>query len=673
MSEAAKRFDPPRPVKLSSWLEDNYYLPPEACGVITQYSFENTPYFLGVANVLSNEKYEEIVLMKASQIGWTYFLIGFICYKINLDPSAMMVIFAKEKDGKAFHDEKLLAVAKCNPCLDGKIDPNPGRKPGQRWDLKKFVDGFLKLVGSNSPGNVKSTSSVGTILLEEPDDTADDIKGQGDAISNARERIKRASQKKMVVGGTPAVQGYSKTQKMLDTSNRCVLPVVCHSCGVPHVLSFDNVFWDGKDQSALEVDVKTGEILQEKHDIFGFSKPETAIYRCPHCNVDWDDEQRKKNIRSTAFNADAAGDELAGWVATKPYLKAVGFMDLSELYVCIAGSSLSDLVISYLDAVHYSSIGDESKMIVFKNQKLGKTYSYDDGSVDADALRDKAENDRYGQHQHGSVPEGAILLTAGIDVQHDRFEFIIRGYGIGEESWLIRYHVVYAENSLKDVSDPAYKELEEQIFSTLFDHPLGGKLRISAVTIDTSDGQTSDATYAFARLLKKKYKKIDILPGKGSNSRDAEIYIDPNRDLDDRDPKAKRKKKSKARKKFNLRVFNIGTHKAKDLLSSRMTLEGFGPGKFHFCVGVPAGYYEQMTSESRVPKGGYFDWEKDPGKPNEAWDCEVYSLHAARSQKSDTLSEVQWLQKLDEIKDYELRSSESADIDDRYTPDYWRR
>jgi len=58
-------------------------LPPEACGVITQYSFENTPYFLGVANVLSNEKYEEIVLMKASQIGWTYFLIGFIATKLT--------------------------------------------------------------------------------------------------------------------------------------------------------------------------------------------------------------------------------------------------------------------------------------------------------------------------------------------------------------------------------------------------------------------------------------------------------------------------------------------------------------------------------------------------------------------------------------------------------------
>lgn len=43
------------------------------------------------------------------------------------------------------------------------------------------------------------------------------------------------------------------------------------------------------------------------------------------------------------------------------------------------------------------------------------------------------------------VPRGAAMLTAGIDMQQDRLEVEIVGWGLGEESWSIDYRVLWGD------------------------------------------------------------------------------------------------------------------------------------------------------------------------------------------------------------------------------------
>jgi len=47
----------------------------------------------------------------------------------------------------------------------------------------------MKLIASNSPGDVKSTSAP-LVIVEEPDDCNQNVKGQGDSIKLAEERAK---------------------------------------------------------------------------------------------------------------------------------------------------------------------------------------------------------------------------------------------------------------------------------------------------------------------------------------------------------------------------------------------------------------------------------------------------------------------------------------------------
>lgn len=605
MLGVAEQFNPPKQIATAEWISGEFYLPPESGVLSGLYDFYYTPYFLGVAAALDDPKVDEVDLRKAAQIGWTYFLVGFIFKRISGQPMPIMVLFAKEGDGKSFHDEKLVPAVKANPSVNRVMDVSTAKKSGNRWNHKSYPGGFLKLVASNSPGNVKSTSSVGLAVVEEPDDTSDDVKGQGDAIGLLEERVKRYPGSKFVVGGTPSLKGLSKTDQRLEQTDQRVLPIVCHECGEAHVLDFQYITW-------LDADDDT-----PPHETYGRALPDTAMYRCPHCACVWDDYQRKENIRNTVFTAVDRGDPLCGWVATAPFYGKAGFIELSELYACLPGTTLAGLVREQLAAEKLAETGDLKQIIKFVNQKQGRSYEYKSDLPDADKLKERGED-----YRELHVPAGGLVLMLTVDVQHDRLAVILRAWGRGEESWLVLWTELAAQTGTSSKDDPVWLELDRLVFGT-YSHAKGYRLRISAVSIDSSDGQTNDAVYHYVRTRKKKLAKL--LAIKGSQTIDAEILTPPRKiDLNTKATKAS---------KYGLQVYIVGTNKAKDLLAERIKLLGYGPGRMHTYKGVRADYHVQMCGEVKAPSrkhSGKKVWQQKAGAAIEAWDCETYQIHLAR-------------------------------------------
>ena len=630
LTEAAKTFSPRVVVDTREWIEQNYMLPDVIGDLSGTYDFFYAPYFVGVAAALDSPDVYEVDLMKAAQIGWTYFLIGYLARRIESWPAPMMVLFAKEKDGKSFHDEKLVPAFSATPALDGLIDVATTRKAGVRWDLKNFPGGYLKLVGSNSPGNVKSTSSVGVGVVEEPDDTSDDVRSQGTAIALLEERLKRYVGSKLIVGGTPTIADLSKTEHRIKETDQRVLPVRCHECGELHVLDWDNVSW-------LDADETT-----EAHEIYGRAMPETAVYCCPQCGTPWDDDQRQKNIRDTVFQAVANGDPLCGWTPTAPFHGKAGFMGLSELYACVPGTSLGDVVRSWLKAQYLAAKGDNSELIAFTNQKLGRCFAYETSAPDEDVLREKAES-----YPEWWVPDGGLVLTAGIDVQRDRLAVGVRAWGRGMESWLIYWGELPAKVSTTDSSDPVWQELH-QLLSRKVKTADGYVLPISARSID-SGGHSTEQVYEFVR----RHARDGYLAIKGSSSDtgNREIFS-PARKID-------YKTRTKA-SKFGLAIHMVGTHKAKDLIfgeGGRLGLTGNGPGRMHCYDSVRDDYFTQLTGVIKAPNArqrGRLVWQDKPGRAVEAVDCEVYALHAAYSMRLHTWKDERWDEYEAQLKQQDL-------------------
>lgn len=617
-AEVAEIFLPKEHKSTIDWLQEHYELPDFGL-----YDFYYTPYFLGVANAIDDPEVKEIVLMKAAQIGWTYLLLGLIFKKITeagVSPIAIMALFAKTADGKNFHDEKLKPAVKASEILAALLDVS--QRSGNRWDNKSFPGGFLKIVGSNSPGNVKSTSKVGLAIVEEPDDTTDNVAGQGDAIALLEERLKRFVGSLMLVGGTPAIKGLSKTAERLKKSDQRQLPVVCHNCEASHILDWSNVYWDHDDD--------------QQHEVYGTALPNTAIYRCPHCGFEWDDNQRKTNIRNTCFNALEAGDKNAGWVATKEFDGVAGFMDLSELYVCMDGTSLADVVKSFLEAEAKAAKGDENSRRTFINQKLGKEYEFKGDHATADQLRELCQS-----YDELVVPRDCLMLTAGVDVQRNpaRVAVIIRAWGRNGLSRLVYWGELPAHKSTVDPKDPVWDDLESFLFQE-FKTEAGYPLFLSAVSIDSSDGFTSDAVYNWVRTRSKKYPKTLVMAIKGSSAKtDPEIFVTPKtKSVDHKKPD----KATKADKK-GVKVYIVGTNKAKDWIAGQLKLLTEGIKRFLYYEGVRDDYFDQILGEVKAPdKSGRMVWQAKSGQPHEVLDGEVYALHAARARRVHLMKPEQW-------------------------------
>ena len=312
--------------------------------------------------------------------------------------------------------------------------------------------------------------------------------------------------------------------------------------------------------------------------------------------------------------------------------RSAGFMELGELYVCLPGTSLADVVKDYLTARHQSDQGDESLMIKFVNQKLGRAYEY----KSADALDEEELWERCEDYGELTAPRGVLIVTAGVDLQHDRIALKIKGWGRDEQSWLLYAGEEYGD--VKDKKNAVWDWLAKMLKAPVPHEVDGVNLVVTASTVDCSDGNTSDAGYSFVR----KHQRLGVMAGKGSSNDygSREIFARP-RSVD-----TKGKKNTKA-SKHGLQVYIIGTHKSKDLVDGRMKLRGSGAGRMHYYNRdqMRADYFRQMTGEIKAPSKTMRNkkiWQPKVGCPVEFWDCEQYALHAARSLGVHIMTDSKW-------------------------------
>lgn len=605
LKKVCSKFAPPPKISVAQWAERYRFLSGDVTALPGRYSLTITPYLRGILECINDRSIRKVVCRKSAQIGWTDGVVNnYLGYTIHIDPAPIGLMFPRDQTAKDYNVEKLLPMIEASPVLNDLVNVKT-RTLDNTQNRKRFAGGFLKLFGSNSTGGVKSTPFK-RMIVEEPDDCNLNIKGQGDAIKLAEERVKTFHDHKILVGGTPSIKGVSSIDAEMEVSDKRIFEVPCHDCGEAHALSWDNVKWQSNAETS--------------HTIYGTAQPETAAYVCPHCGSLWTDAHKVKNIR----NAESLG---FGWRATDTFRGVAGFY-LNELYSPFKESSLTRLVEKYLVAQYELSQGEPGSIIAFTNSTLGEPYEYKTDTPEADDLRRRAE-----AYEELSVPAGGFILTAGVDVQHDRLAIIIRAWGVGEESWLVYWGEIFGSTLVANAG--AWLDLDKLLDGD-FKHATGATLRIGAVSVDSSDGAATESVYAYVR--QRRAKKYMAIKGHSETTDERrEIFTSPRTvDLN---------KKNKAQK-FGLQVFMVGTSRAKDtIIENRLKLNGSGPGRLHWYATVRADYWDQLVSEVKAPHRSVKNkkvWMKKAGKRNEALDCEVYALHAARSLKTNLMRPAHW-------------------------------
>lgn len=87
-----------------------------------------------------------------------------------------------------------------------------------------------------------------------------------------------------------------------------------------------------------------------------------------------------------------------------------------------------------------------------------------------------------------------LILTASADVQRDRVEIDVWGWGRALESWLVDHVVLEGDTARPEI----WNDLSEFLGQT-WPHAGGARMALARLAIDTGDGATTDAIYAWAR------------------------------------------------------------------------------------------------------------------------------------------------------------------------------
>jgi len=85
--------------------------------------------------------------------------------------------------------------------------------------------------------------------------------------------------------------------------------------------------------------------------------------------------------------------------------------------------------------------GDQERVRAVLNTGFGELYSLRGDAPAWEDVREQCQDD----YRIGEVPAGAMLLFCTVDVQKTRLVYVIRGWGLSFESWLIEQGELYGE------------------------------------------------------------------------------------------------------------------------------------------------------------------------------------------------------------------------------------
>lgn len=336
---------------------------------------DNHPYLVDIYNCLD----KEIVLMKASQMGASEWLVSYALHACDERTANVFYVFPTETHVSDFSTARLGPAIEASKYLSKIIVDGSGQggyRGSDKIALKRIRDRFLYFRGSKvqPDGSAPQLKSVDADIVIF--DEVDELDPRSPAIAKKRLGHAREDLGNILWVSTPTYPGVGIHEQYLDTDQRRWF-IRCDYCGTRQQLEIDQVVtewddlgrpveWNGKDEGR-------------------------AWVGCVGCGFE--------------LNRLAVGE----WVAEHPGRERTGF-HLSKLF---SAQTPVLQVVKDLDTV------DPDKLREAYNQQLGMPYTPRGGSLDAERL--DACRREYG---HGPDPFKTCYM--GVDVSPRILHVVIR-------------------------------------------------------------------------------------------------------------------------------------------------------------------------------------------------------------------------------------------------------
>lgn len=552
---------------------------------------------------------EKVVFMKGAQIGGTEAGNNWVGYTMDQAPGPMLVVQPTVEMGKRWSKGRLAPLIEDTPCLRGKVKDPRSRDSGNTVQSKEFQGGIVVVTGANSAIGLRSMP-VRYLFLDEVDAYPGDADGEGDPVALAIQRTATFARRKIFLVSTPTIQGLSRIEMEYANSDQRKFYVPCPHCGEMQTLVWSQVHFD-----------------------------DGVYYACRACHQRIDECAKTDMLKN------------GRWIAQYPDRSVAGF-HLSSLYSPVGWFSWQQAVVNFQQAQK-----NETLLKVWVNTTLGEPWVDRGEAPDWERLYERAED-----YPRGIVPQGGLVLTAGVDVQKDRLECEIVAYGLQKESWSVDYIVIphspaspEAWQQLQTVLERVYPVAGSSADSTAASPMTASPMASPPMAVSTTvpmalpiSMMAVDAGYATQEVYNwvRQQNPYRVIAVKGVDKALTPLGAPTRVEVNVGGRKLAR----------GLKLWPVGVSLLKSelfawLKQSRHPEDGSRLGAPR--TGVPhfpkydPEYFKQLTAEQLVTKTvkGYAkrEWQKLRER-NEALDCRVYARAASLALGMDRWSAKQWAQ-----------------------------
>lgn len=448
----AAALRPPPKLSLSQWADRHFYLSAESAAEPGRW--KTLPYQRGILDAITDPGVERVSVMKSARVGYTKCVNAAIGYFIHQDPCPILVVQPTVEDAEGYSKEEIAPMLRDCEVLAGLVSESSVKTSAQTILHKSFPGGVLSMVGANSGRGFRRVSRR-VVIFDEVDGYPPSAGSEGDQIKLGERRAEYYWNRKIVAGSTPLVAGASRIEDMFNAGDQRRFYVPCPHCGHMDFLRFSM-----RDDDELE----GGHVMR-----WPKTNPEAAYFLCPACGCTIEETSKRTMID--------AGE----WRARGEFSGHASF-HIWAAYSLSPNATWGQIALEFVAAK-----GDPEKLKTYVNTVLGETWKDRGEAPDHERLYDRRET-----YPLRTVPDGPIVLTAGVDVQKDRFVYEVVGWAPNKESWSIDAGELYGDTAL----EATWTQLDE-FLSRAYQRADGGDLQIAMLGIDS--GYNTQMVYNWAR------------------------------------------------------------------------------------------------------------------------------------------------------------------------------
>lgn len=574
ISRGLAGMQPPENLSVTEWAECKRYLSTEASAEPGLWRTSRTPYLRAIMDAFTDPKVRHIVFVAASQVGKTEVINNMIGYIIDQNPGSILFVHPTTIDAREFSKLRIAPMIRDSPALRRKISAPKSRDSGNTLLQKSYPGGILTLCGSNE-AHALASKPIRYVFGDERDRWAISAGTEGDPWELAMARQTTFYNAKAVEVSTCTIRGSSAIAKSFAKGTMERWKSKCPHCGEYHEIQWKNIRYD------VEETVVNHERTYTVSNI---------MWICPGCACVSDETTMKK--------------QPARWEADNPAAYANGVRSFWLNAFVSPWASWESICLKYQNA-----LGDSGKMQVVYNTCFGQLWEDRGDTQDPDTLMGRREI------YEAELPEGVLVLTAGVDTQDDRFEYEIVGHGHFGETWGIEKGIIMGRPD-----DPAtWDSLDMMVFDRVLRFKDGLGLKVSISFVDEGGHFTGEVRRFCQQRIQKKVYCIKGFPG-------------PDRPFTS--PPKKQKIIIKNRYLGTVWQYQLGVDSGKQMVMDNLKVQAPGPKYCHFPLRDDYGamYFNGLLSEHLVPEGKTrqrWVWQKIQGhERNEPLDCRNYALAA---------------------------------------------